>query len=85
MKIERRHIEESKKGPLIKGKSASFVSQIKGSDCCSIFIPLNTHCLSLQCMQSIVHGVMPDDIARLLNRARYYSAVRFHGLYPPRI
>ncbi|KAG5375904.1 hypothetical protein IGI04_040500 [Brassica rapa subsp. trilocularis] len=29
------------------------------------------------CMQSIVHGVMPDDIARLLNRACYYSAVRF--------
>ena len=78
-------MEKSKKGLLIKGKSASFVSQPKGSDCCSAFLPLNIHCLSSQCVQSIVHGVMSDDVARLLNRARHYSAVRSHGLYQPRI
>ncbi|WZZ52043.1 hypothetical protein YC2023_052150 [Brassica napus] len=27
-----------------------------------------------KCMQSIVHGVKSDDVARLLNRARHYSA-----------
>ncbi|KAH0939364.1 LOW QUALITY PROTEIN: hypothetical protein HID58_006825 [Brassica napus] len=70
----RRHVEVKER---TFDKSVSFVSQPKGSDCCSIFILLNTHCISSKCMQSIVHGVMPDDIARLLNRACYYSAVRF--------
>lgn len=36
-------------------------------------------------MQSIVDGVMSDDVAWLLNRSHDYSFVGLHGLSQPRI
>ena len=50
-----------------KVKLPLFVSEPKGSDYCSVFLPLNINCLSSHCMQSTVHGVMSDDVARFFN------------------
>ncbi|CAN7079558.1 unnamed protein product [Brassica oleracea var. botrytis] len=37
------------------------------SDYCSVFLPLNINCLSSHCIQTTVHGVMSDDVARFFN------------------
>ncbi|KAH0942293.1 hypothetical protein HID58_001930 [Brassica napus] len=44
-----------------------FVSEPKGSDYCSVFLPSNIYCLSSEYCNSTVHGVMLDDVARFLN------------------
>ncbi|KAF3560292.1 hypothetical protein F2Q69_00014101 [Brassica cretica] len=38
-------------------------------------LPLDIHYLSSHCMQSIVHGVMSDDVAQILNCPHHYSVV----------
>ncbi|WZZ80970.1 hypothetical protein YC2023_101542 [Brassica napus] len=73
-------MEKSKKGLLIKGKSASFVSQPKGSDCCSIFRPLNTHCLSSQSFLRIVLQWVAV-IKTLLQAASTHIDSKYHAKF----
>lgn len=67
-----------------KGKNSSIISQPKGSDCCSVFQPLDIHGLSSH-YAAVVHGVMSKVVARLLNRVHHYSVVDLHGLSQARI
>ncbi|KAH0869530.1 LOW QUALITY PROTEIN: hypothetical protein HID58_076552 [Brassica napus] len=81
----KRNDEEYRKKDMEKSKKWLLIKEPKGSNYCSFFfLALNIHCLSSHCMQSTVHGVMSDDVARFLNlltTTQFYFFIEMNLLY----